>query len=131
MPAPVISRRRLAALGIAVVVGWLALSLAGQVGEASNVSVRADDLRLANAALSDEVDVLQGAVDRVRDPDYVAVQARAFGLGGTGEIPFQLAADAPPLAADAPGSAVIGQGAADVARANLEAWLDLLFGTDR
>ena len=49
MPAPVVSRRRLAALGIAVVVAWLALSLAGQVGEASSVSVRADDLRLANA----------------------------------------------------------------------------------
>jgi hypothetical protein len=131
MPAPVLSRRRLTALGIALVVAWLALSLAGQVGEASSVSVRADDLRLANAALSDEVTVLQDAVDRVRDPDYVAVQARAFGLGGAGEIPFTLAADAPPLASDAPGSAVLGKAATGSPRANLEAWLDLLFGSDR
>ncbi|MEZ0240352.1 MAG: hypothetical protein ACAH65_06090 [Chloroflexota bacterium] len=131
MPAPVVSRRRLAALGIAVVVAWLALSLAGQVGEASSVSVRADDLRLANAHLAHEVAVLQDAVDRVRDSRFVAFQARAFGLGGPGEIPFSLAPDAPELAADAPGAAVIGRPADAEPRSNLEAWLVALFGPDR
>ena len=76
MPAPVVSRRRLAALGVAVVVAWLALSLAGQVGEASSVSVRADDLRLANAQLAREVGVLQDAADRVKDSRFIAFQAR-------------------------------------------------------
>jgi len=131
MPAPVLSRRRLAALGIAFVVAWLALSLARQVGEASSVSVRADDLRLANAQLAHEVAVLQDAVDRVKDSRFVAFQARAFGLGGPGEIPFSLAPDAPELAADAPGSAVIGRPAEAAPRSNLEAWLVALFGPDR
>ena len=131
MPAPVVSRRRLAVLGIAVVVAWLALSLAGQVGEASSVSVRADDLRLANAQLAREVAVLQDAVDRVKDSRFVAFQARTFGLGGPGEIPFSLAPDAPKLGADAPGSAVIGRPADAPPRSNLEAWLAALFGPDR
>ena len=131
MPAPVVSRRRLAALGVAVVVAWLAQSLAGQVGEASSVSVRADDLRLANAQLAQEVAVLQDAADRVKDSRFIAFQARAFGLGGAGEIPFSLAPDAPQLAADAPGSAVIGRAADAPPRSNLEAWLVALFGPDR
>lgn len=112
-------------------VAWLALSLAGQVGEASSVSVRADDLRLANAQLAREVAVLGDAVDRVRDSRYIAFQARAFGLGGPGEIPFSLAPDAPALDADAPGSAVIGRSAGTPPRSNLETWLVALFGPDR
>jgi cell division protein FtsB len=131
MPAPVVSRRRLAALGVAVVVAWLALSLAGQVGEASSVSVRADDLRLANAQLALDVAVIQDAAKQVRDSRFVAFQARAFGLGGPGEIPFSLAPDAPKLGAHAPGSAVIGRTADAAPRSNVEAWLVALFGPDR
>jgi len=50
------------------------------------------------------------------------------GLGGPDEIPFMLAADAPPLAADAPGSASVRVGADLERRSPLETWLALLFG---
>src|SRR5258706_3237698 len=99
MPAPVVSRRRLAALGVAVVVAWLALSLAGQVGEASSVSVRAAHLRLGNAQLAGEGAALHDAADRVKDNRFIAFQARALPRGRSGAIPFTPAPAPPSLAA--------------------------------
>jgi hypothetical protein len=73
------------------------------------------------AAMEEELRVIQ-------DQRYISQAARAFRLGNPGEIPFALAADAPPLAADAPGSAAVGLGADAASRSPLESWLDVLFG---
>ena len=58
---------------------------------------------------------------------FVLQQARGYGLGGAHEIPFTLAAGAPPLPPDAPGSASLRLGA-PTSVSPLERWLTVLFG---
>ena len=127
-PKPSLSRRRVITLAGVLAAGLLTLGFARQVGEASAASDRADALRAQNAALHAEVDGLQADLTRVQDPRFITLQGRAFGLGGPGEIPFALAADAPPLAADAPGSASVRLGATPRTTSPLDAWLEVLFG---
>lgn len=131
LPMPSLSRRRVITAAGFLLAGVMSLTFAQQVGEASAASQRADDLRAANAALRDEVERLERDLNRVQDPRFIALEGRAFGLGGRKEIPFALAAGAPPLAADAPGSASVRLGADQVDRSPFDAWLDVLFGEDR
>ena len=111
--------------------GVLTLTFARQVGEATAASDRAAALRAANAALRDEVARLERDLSHVQDPRFIRLEGRAFGLGGPREIPFALAAGAPPLPADAPGSASVRLGAEPHYRSALDAWLDVLFGDAR
>jgi hypothetical protein len=128
LPLPSLSRRRLATVAGVVVAAWLVLAFGRQVGDASAASNRADELRIANAALRQDVSTLQQDLARVQDDRFIRLQARQFGLGGPGEIPFTLAADAPALAADAPGSAAVRLGAVHDQRSPLEVWLSTIFG---
>jgi len=131
LPLPGLSRRRLATLAGVVAAVWLVLAFGRQVGEASAASNRADALRATNAQLRDSVDSLQADVTRVQDERFVRLQARAFGLGGRGEIPFTLEAGAPTLAPDAAGSASVRLGASRDRHSSLDAWLTILFGPSR
>jgi hypothetical protein len=128
LPLPSLSRRRLATVAGIVVAAWLVLAFGRQVGDATAASDRADELRLANAALRQDVSTLQQDLTRVQDDRFIRLQGRQFGLGGPGEIPFTLAADAPALAADAPGSAAVRLGAVHDRRSSLEVWLATIFG---
>lgn len=128
LPLPGLSRRRLATVAGIVAAAWLVLAFGRQVGEASAASTRADDLRSGNAALRQDVSTLQQDLSRVQDDRFILQQGRQFGLGGRGEIPFTLAADAPALTADAPGSAAVRLGAVHDRRSTLEVWLSTLFG---
>ena len=128
LPMPSLSRRRVITLAGVLAAALLTLGFVRQVGEATAASDRADTLRADNAALRTEVDGLQGDLTHVQDPRFIALQGRAFGLGGPGEIPFALAAGAPPLAADAPGSASVRLGATPHGDSPLYAWLEVLFG---
>ena len=128
LPMPSLSRRRVVTLAGILAASLLSLGFARQVGEASAASERADALRAQNAALHQEVEGLQDDLSRVQDPRFITLQGRAFGLGGPGEIPFALAAGAPPLAADAPGSASVRLGAPPQTTSPLDAWLEVLFG---
>jgi hypothetical protein len=128
LPLPGLSRRRLATVAGIVVAAWLVLAFGRQVGDATTASNRADDLRVANAALRQDVSMLQQDLARVQDDRFIRLQGREFGLGGPGEIPFTLAADAPTLAADAPGSAAVRLGAVHDRRSSLEVWLSTIFG---
>jgi len=128
LPLPSLSRRRLATVAGIVVVAWVVLAFGRQVGEASAASGRADELRAGNAALRQDVATLQQDLARVQDGSFIGQQGRQFGLGGRGEVPFTLAADAPPLAADAPGSAAVRLGAIHDRRSTFEVWLATLFG---
>lgn len=130
LPLPSLSRRRLAFVAGAVAAVWLVLAFGRQVGEASAASTRADDLRGVNTQLHQDVDALQQDLVRVQDENFVQLQARAFGLGGRGEIPFTLAAGSPSLAPNAPGSAAVRLGATVDQRSPLEVWLTTLFGPD-
>ncbi len=123
-----IAPRRLILAGAAILLVWAVVSFGRQVAEASAASARAEDLRAANAALTDEVAAMEQELQVIQDQRYIGQAARAFRLGNPDEIPFALEADAPPLPADAPGSAAARLGADDVPDGPLERWLDVLFG---
>ncbi len=131
LPMPSLSRRRVITAAGILVAGFLSLTFAQQVGEASAASQHADDLRAANADLREEVARLERDLDHVQDPRFITLEGRAYGLGGRREIPFALAGGAPALAPDAPGSASVRLGADQQERSPLDAWLDVLFGEGR
>ena len=131
LPMPTLSRRRLATIAGGLVAAWLLNAFSRQVGDASAASNRAAELRTTNASLRSELTALQADLRRVQAPEFVNLEARAYGLGAKHEIPFALAADAPALAANAPGSAAVRLGAPALPSSPLEAWLDLLFGPGR
>jgi hypothetical protein len=128
LPLPGLSRRKLATIAGVVAAAWLVLAFGRQVGEASAASNRADDLRAGNAALRQDVATLQRDLARVQDARFIALEARVFGLGGPGEVPFTLEANAPSLAPDAPGSAGVRLGVTRDSRSPIEVWLSLIFG---
>ncbi|HLX35271.1 MAG TPA: hypothetical protein VKR30_08520 [Candidatus Limnocylindrales bacterium] len=128
LPLPYMSRRRLAQLAGLAVAAWLLIAFGRTVASASAASDRADALRGQNAALQDVVTSLQGDLARVEDPRFIALQARAAGLGGPGEIPFTLAPGAPTPGPDAPGSAAVRVGAQPDHGSPLDGWLSVLFG---
>jgi hypothetical protein len=115
------------AAGALVLGTWIVITLARQVGDASAASARADALRASNGELRGGVAALQRELDTVSSQRFVDLQARAYGLGTSREIPFALAADAPALPADAPGSASVRLGSED-GRSPVETWLEVLFG---
>lgn len=123
-----IAPRRLILAGAAILLAWTVVSFGRQVADASASSARAEDLRAANAALTDEVAAMEHELQVIQDQRYISQAARAFRLGNPDEIPFALEADAPPLPADAPGSAAARLGADEAPDGPLERWLDVLFG---
>jgi len=129
LPMPTLSRRRVVTAAGILAAALLTIGFVRQVGEASAATDRADDLRVTNAALREEVAGLQSDLEHVQDPRYIKLAGRAFGLGGPGEIPFALAAGAPALAADAPGSASVRLGADPPHTSPLDAWLEVVFGS--
>ena len=128
LPIVGITRRRLAGLLGALLAAWIVVVFARQVGDASAASSRAGEMAASNVALTQEVAALDRELQMIGRQDYIAQEARAYGLGGTHEIAFTLAPDAPPLAPDAPGSASVRLGAERTAISPLEHWLTLLFG---
>lgn len=128
LPMPSLSRRRLFTIAGLLLTGWLALSFARQVGEASAATYRADDLRDATAALRAEIARLEEDLGRVQDRNYILQQARGFGLGNRNEIAFALGGDAPALRSDAPGSAATRLGSTAATERPIDVWLEVLFG---
>lgn len=123
-----ITRRRVAWTLAAIVSIWIIGVFARQVADVAAASDRAQHSRVQNVGLASEVSDLKRELALVQRQAFVEQEARAYGLGASGERPFALAADAPPLAEDAPGSAAVRLGARPVRTAPLDVWLDLLFG---
>ncbi|MBA2373041.1 MAG: hypothetical protein H0V74_02405 [Chloroflexi bacterium] len=123
-----ITRRRMAFVVGAIVAAWVIIVFARQVSEAAAATSRAAAAVERNADLRLSVVALERELQLIQRQEYIVQQARGYGLGGPDEIPFMLAADAPPLAADAPGSASVRVGADLERRSPLETWLALLFG---
>jgi cell division protein FtsB len=127
MPIAGLTRGRLLLLAGLFAAAWIVFAFWRQVGTAGELTQRADALRIGNANLEARVAELQAELELIQRPEYVALQARGYRLGRTGEIPFTLDPNAPPLGPDAPGSAATAVGAGTTHRAPLEAWLTLLF----
>jgi cell division protein FtsB len=128
LPVAGLTRRRIALLIGALVAAWVILLFARQVGEASEASTRADEMRAQNEALAANVSALESELALIQRQAYIEQQAREYRLGAPRERPFILAGDAPALASDAPGTAATRLGADTGDETPLESWLDLLFG---
>ena len=127
LPIAGFTRRRMAMLVGALLVGWIVFVFARQVSEAAAATSRAEAMVVSNAQRRDQVAGLERELERIGDQRFVLQQARGYGLGGPHEIAFSLEAGAPSLPPDAPGSASVRLGAATSA-SPLEHWLTLLFG---
>lgn len=125
-----ITRRRMTILTSVLLASLIVVAFVRQVGEAADATTWAEHIASANAAMRIEVAGLERELDLIGRQRYIEQQARAYGLGTSREVPFTLAADAPPLPADAPGSAAVRVGASIDAVTPLERWLTVLFGPD-
>ena len=123
-----ITKRRVAWLLGAIVVAWIVVVFARQMGDAASIAAEADRARVDNAAETADVAALQRELDLVQRQTYVQQQARGIGLGGPKDHAFVIAPDASPLPATAPGSAAVRLGAPPIDHSALDSWLELLFG---
>ena len=128
LPIAGITQRRMAILLGALIAAWIVLLFARQVGDASAASSRAEAMVVENATRHAEIAALERELDRIQQPRFILLQARAHGLGGHKEIPFTLDPNAPPLPSDAPGSAALRLGAPGSV-SPLDSWLGILFGS--
>jgi hypothetical protein len=125
MPVAGLSRRSLAFVLGAIVVAWIVFVFARAVADTAASSDQADRLRRQTAVAAARLAAVERELEIVQSADYMALQARAYGLGRSNEQAFALAPDSPtprpitPLGA-APGST--GRSTP------LEDWLELLFG---
>jgi hypothetical protein len=127
LPIVGINRRRMAILIGVLLAGWIIIVFARQVTEAAAATGRAEAMVATNAAKRDQIDSLERELGSIQQRQFVLQQARGYGLGGSKEISFSLAAGAPPLPSDAPGSAGSRVGAPSSV-SPLDRWLTLLFG---
>jgi cell division protein FtsB len=123
-----ITRRRVGWATAILVSVWIVLVFARQAGEAATASARSDQIAADNAALAAEVAALGHELDVIKQPEYIALQARAYGLGKGNEIPFVLDPSVPTPGPNAPGSAALRVGAEDQRMSPLDSWLSILFG---
>lgn len=131
LPVTGFTRRRMGFLGAGVLAGWVVISFARQVGDASAATSRLEGLQSSNAQLAEQVAGLEREYQVIQGDAWVRQQARAYGLGSGREVPFTLGPGAPALSSDAPGSAAQRLGARTAATTPLESWLTLLFGPSR
>ena len=128
LPIAGITRRRLTLLAAAIVSVWVVAVIVRQTGDATAATARVDATREANDELAANVSALEAELELIQRPEYIAQQARSYGLGGAREIPFSLGAEIAPLPPNAPGSAAERLGTRVRSQSPLETWLELLFG---
>jgi cell division protein FtsB len=123
-----ITRRRVGWIAAGLISAWIVVVFARQASEASAAAARADQIANDNISLAAEVASLEQELRTIERPEYIALQARAVGIGAENEIAFTLDPSIPQPASDAPGSAALRVGADDVRGSPLDSWLSLLFG---
>jgi hypothetical protein len=126
LPLRRLTRRHLTFVAGGVVAGWVALVIAGAVGDSSAVNQRAADLRVENAALQARLDSIRREEQLVQSEAYVSLEARAYGMGRGNERAFTLQPGAPPP----PRLKLLGEDPSEgKASSPLDDWLTLLFGS--
>ena len=127
LPIAGITRRRVGFLVAALLSAYVVIAFARQVSEASSAGARVEAMQAENVALQHRVAALEREYELIQRQEWIEQQARGYGLGTDGEIPFTLAAP-PSLPPEAPGSAAVRLGGTTDRPSPLEAWLSLLFG---
>jgi len=128
LPIAGVTRRRMTLVAAAIVSIWVMAVIVRQVGDASAATARVEATRAANADLAANVKALERELELIQRDEYVAQQARSYGLGGPREIPFSVGAGLTPLPPNAPGTAGERLGSTARTQSPLESWLELLFG---
>lgn len=125
MPVAGFSRRSLAVVVGVVVVAWIVFVFARAVADSAASSDRVDQLRQQTAAAATRLEAAERELEIIQSPDYLQLQARAYGYGGAGERAFALEPDGPSPRPITPLGAEPGSGGRSTP---LDDWLDLLFG---
>ena len=122
-------RRLLLLLGLAIAAVWLVFVFAGSIADGDRATAREQQVAAEANAMQARLDADKQELAIVQTDAFQRIQARAYGMGGPGEIIFSLPSDAPspppvtPLGASSADSA-----SATAAQTPLDAWLSLLFG---
>jgi cell division protein FtsB len=122
------TRRRMSLAIAALVAAWVLIVFARQVSEATSASARAEQIGTDNKALAAEVASLEHELQLIERPEYISQQARAYGVGAPGEVPFTLDPKIGAPGPNAPGSAALRVGATAERASPLDSWLSMLFG---
>jgi len=118
-------RRSHLGLAVVVLVGlWLVLVFGSALSELNEASRRAAALAVEQATLEARLAAGERELELVQTDAFQRMQARAHGLGRSGEHAFALEAGAP----SPPPVTPLGGASADLSRTPLESWLSLLFG---
>jgi len=125
LPVLGLDRRTLAIVVAALIVVWLVFIFGRAITDSAAASDQADSLRAQNAVLAAQLQARQDELAIVRSPAFIALEARAYGLGQPHEQVFSLRPGAP-----TPGPVVaLGEDpAAKAPRSPLDAWMLLLIG---
>ena len=115
-------------LALALLFGaWLVIVFGGALTELNEATERAAEVRAESAALQARLDAGRREAELAQTDGFLQMQARAYGMGLPGELPFALEPDAPPPPPVTP----LGQeSAVSAPQTPLESWLRLLFGGD-
>jgi hypothetical protein len=122
---PRLDRRLIGGVLVAVVTGWLTLSLVGAVTHARQLRAAANDLRQETEQLRAQVEAGAAEIEVIQGDVFLSLEARGYSMGAPGERAFALAPGAPapkPITALGADSAPLPP--ADV----FEELLDLLLG---
>jgi hypothetical protein len=125
MPVAGLSRRSLAIVVGVLVVGWIVFVFARAVADSAASSDKVDVLREQTAAAAARLQAKEHELEIIQSPEYLALQARAYGYGRSDELAFALEADAPSPRPITPLGAAPGSGGRSTP---LDDWLELLFG---
>ncbi len=125
IPIAGLDRRSLVLLTACLIVAWLVFVFSRAVADSTTATQRVAELRAGNATIEQRLEARQAELSIVQSPAFVALQARAYGLGTAREQVFSLNPGAPPPPSITP----LGDEARSApAKSPLEEWLDLLFG---
>jgi cell division protein FtsB len=120
-------RAHLVLIALAVVAVWLVFVFAKALSDVDHATAVHQSIAAETETLQARLDADKREQDVVQTDAFQRMQARAYGMGVTGEIIFTLPHDAP----SAPPITPLGAGAAkDSAETGspLDAWLKILFG---
>jgi len=125
MPVAGLSRRSFAVVVGAVVVAWIVFVFARAVADSAASTDKVDVLRQQTAVAAGRLQAAEHELEIIQSPDYLALQARAYGYGRSGERAFALEPGSPTPRPITPLGAEPGSGGRSTP---LDDWLDLLFG---
>jgi len=121
-----LTRTHLAIAAMAVIAVWLVIVFARAIADVDRATTLQQSVADESAALTQQLAADRRELELVQTDAFQRIQARAYGLGESGEQVFSLPADAPSPPAIVPLGSTTS--ANDVPTTPLDAWLEILFG---